>query len=63
MDPITCCLLGICCPPFSQEQREALTKVLTAHYRGDAEKAATIVDVVFDDFAKATVRIRQLSEG
>lgn len=24
MDPIVCCILGVCCPPGSPEQAEAL---------------------------------------
>ena len=28
MDPYICCLLGICCPPASQEQLDAFIKVL-----------------------------------
>lgn len=30
MDPYICCLLGICCPPFSAEQRASLAKMLMA---------------------------------
>lgn len=26
MDPIYCCVLGICCPPASAEQEKAVTK-------------------------------------
>lgn len=59
MDPITCCLLGICCPPFSPEQRETFVKVLTQHL-GDAEKAEKIADAVYDDFAAVTKRLAGL---
>ncbi len=30
MDPITCCLLGICCPPNSPEQLEKVAGMLMA---------------------------------
>lgn len=59
MDPILCCILGICCPPFSAGQRDILTKALAEHLK-DADKAAKIVDVVFDDFAKVTERLASL---
>lgn len=39
MDPITCCLLGICCPPGSVEQFETFVKVLAQH-KGTTEKEA-----------------------
>jgi hypothetical protein len=39
MDPITCCLLGICCPPGSVEQFDALVKAL-AQVKGVTESAA-----------------------
>ncbi len=54
MDPITCCLLGICCPPFSEEQRELLEAQLTLHFDGDKEKAKKVCDEAFHDFAQAT---------
>lgn len=59
MDPLICCVLGICCPPFSAEQREAFETLITQHV-GDAETAKRIADATFDDFAKATVRLSQL---
>lgn len=31
MDPITCCVLGICCPPESPEQLAAFEKLLMTH--------------------------------
>lgn len=59
MDPVLCCVLGICCPPFSPEQRETLENILTLELR-DADAAKKIVDMVFDDFAKVTARLKAL---
>ena len=55
MDPITCCLLGICCPPFSAEQRELFVKVIAEKF--GAEKAEFIADRSFKAFASATLEI------
>lgn len=55
MDPITCCLLGICCPPFSEGQRKAFVAVLTQQF--GAEKAEQIADGAFKAFASATLEI------
>lgn len=55
MDPITCCLLGICCPPFSAGQRDAFVKVLAEKY--GTEKAEQIAERAFKAFASATLEI------
>lgn len=57
MDPFICCLLGICCPPFSPEQREAFESQLALHFAGDAKKAKAVADEMFDDFAKMTEKL------
>lgn len=57
MDPVTCCLLGICCPPFSQEQRDTYEAQLSLHFNGDAAKAKKVCDATFDDFAKMTEKL------
>lgn len=57
MDPITCCLLGICCPPASAEQRELFEAQLALHFKGDTAKAKAVCEACFDDFAKATKKI------
>lgn len=57
MDPVTCCLLGICCPPFSAEQREALEAQLTLHFNGDKEKARCVCNEAYEAFAKATKKL------
>ena len=57
MDPITCCLLGICCPPLSPEQRHAFESQLALHFKGDEAKAKAVADEVFDAFAKMTVKL------
>ena len=49
MDPITCCLLGICCPPEAQEQ--ALTDFFAeqTHMGADhAREAARAIMARFD---------------
>ncbi len=44
MDPITCCLLGICCPPNSEEQLASASRMLIARglcsEHAEAEKIA-----------------------
>lgn len=59
MDPVICCLLGICCPPYSSEQRDTFVELLAEHLK-DETKAKHIADGVFDDFAKVTARLRKL---
>lgn len=61
MDPITCCLLGICCPPFSEGQREAFVKVLAEKY--GAEKAEAIAAQSFKAFAAATLEIVEAAKA
>lgn len=58
MDPV-CCLLGICCPPFSAEQRGLFVQFLADHLK-DADKARKIADATYDDFAAVTKRIAAL---
>jgi ribosome recycling factor len=57
MDPVICCLLGICCPPASAEQRESLVKLLMEHFKGDETKARGVCDEAFETFAKATKKL------
>lgn len=57
MDEVICCLLGICCPPASKEQREALEAQLTLHFNGDTAKAHQVCEECFDAFAKATKKL------
>lgn len=57
MDPVICCLLGICCPPASQEQRDAFEVQLALHFKGDAAKVKAVSDAVFGDFAKMTKKL------
>jgi hypothetical protein len=57
MDPVICCLLGICCPPASAEQRDAFVSLLTAHFKGDAAKALGVADETYEVFAKATKKL------
>jgi hypothetical protein len=60
MDPV-CCLLGICCPPFSAEQREVFVKVL-AQQTGDHDKAEKIAAELFDSFAAVTQKIAEMAK-
>jgi hypothetical protein len=47
MDPVICCLLGICCPPFSAEQLDKLTGLLAGRYRlSDAHARAMATDLI-----------------
>lgn len=57
MDPVICCLLGLCCPPFSPEQRDAFETQLTRYFAGDDKKAKDVADEIFDDFAKMTEKV------
>lgn len=59
MDPIICCLMGLCCPPFSPEQREAFESQLALHFDGDSKKAKAVADDMFDDFAKMTKKLAE----
>ena len=58
MDHVTCCLLGICCPPFSPEQRDTLLEQLALQV--GKEKAEKIVADVYEEFAAVTKRIAAL---
>lgn len=58
MDPITCCLLGLCCPPA--EQRELFVKVLAQKL--GAKKAEKIAASLFDEFAAVTKKIAEMAE-
>ena len=62
MDPVTCCLLGICCPPESAEQEAAFLHVLTDHFKGDADKAAKVVEKMRDDLAHFTKKLAKECE-
>lgn len=55
MDPVLCCLMGLCCPPFSDGQREAFVKILAEKY--GAEKAEQIAEKAYKAFAAATLEI------
>lgn len=57
MDPILCCILGICCPPASAEQREAFEAQLVLHFKGDTAKAKQVCADCYDAFAKATAKL------
>lgn len=59
MDPVVCCLLGLCCPPFSPAQRETFVKLI-AQQTGDHEKAEKVAIAMFDQFAAVTKRIADL---
>lgn len=59
MDPITCCLLGICCPPGSVEQFATFEKLLAEHIKDDA-KAKTITDALHGDLTKFTKKLAKL---
>jgi hypothetical protein len=60
MDPITCCLLGICCPPFSAKQRELFVKALAG--KVGEHKASAIADDLFLEFAAITAKIAEAAK-
>lgn len=43
MDPYLCCLLGICCPPFTEEQFEKLVGLRLKRSGGSREEAERAV--------------------
>ena len=57
MDPVTCCLLGICCPPGSSEQLATFEGVLAEHFGGDSDKAAKVVEKMRDDLIKFSEKL------
>lgn len=57
MDPLTCCLAGLCCPPGSPEQREAFDAMLVEHFKGDKEKAKKVADKQFPAWVKMTTKL------
>ena len=62
MDPITCCLLGICCPPGSVEQLAAFEEALTQHFKGDALKARTVAEKMQHDLEQFTKKLAKECE-
>jgi len=60
MDPV-CCLLGICCPPLSEAQRETFVKALT-DYTKDPDKAEQCAAKHFAAFAKLTAKIAKMAK-
>lgn len=66
IDPILCCLLGLCCPPFSPEQRVIFEGQMEAYFSGDLKKAKVVTDDLYEDFAEFTqklaLKVRKLEE-
>jgi len=60
MDPV-CCLLGICCPPFSAEQEETFKKVLHDLLK-DEKKAEKIAKQLAHDLGKLSASIQALAK-
>lgn len=52
-----CCLMALCCPPFSAEQRAAFTAGLVIQFKGDMAKVQEVFDATFEDFARATEKL------
>ena len=61
MDPVTCCLLGICCPPFSAEQEETFKKVLHDLLK-DEKKAEKIAKAMAHDLGKLSASIAAMAK-
>lgn len=49
MDPILCCAIGLCCPPASVEQFDAVEKLMLQHYK-DQKKAKQAALDAFQSF-------------
>ena len=62
IDPLTCCALGLCCDAGSAEQEVAFLKVLTDHFKGDADKAAKVVAKMRDDLVKFSEKLSKECE-
>ena len=62
MDPVLCCLMGLCCPPFSAEQQETFKKVLHDLLK-DEKKAEKIAKTLAHDLGKLTMAIHELAKG
>lgn len=58
MDPIICCLLGLCCPPASQEQLDAFIKVLMSHPM-DEEKAKKVAHDLEKELVTFTKKLKK----
>lgn len=48
-----CCVLGVCCPPNSVEQRAAFIKILVREDACDEPTAAKVADCLLPEFAFA----------
>lgn len=55
MDPILCCAIGLCCPPASVEQFDAVVQLMEQHYKDkkQAKEAALAAWPSFVDIAHA----------
>lgn len=60
MDDPICCLLGICCPPFSAEQEQTFKKLLHEQLK-DEKKAEKIAKMLAHDLGKLSAAIAALS--
>ena len=60
MDPVLCCLMGLCCPPFSAEQEATFKKVLHDLLK-DEKKAAKIAKALAHDLGKLSASIAALA--
>ena len=62
MDPLLCCLLGLCCPPSSPEQLDALMKTLMSHPMDEA-KATKIAKKLQKDLVAFTKKLKKAVEA
>lgn len=62
MDPITCCLLGICCPPASPGQLDAFIKTLMTHPM-DEDKAKKIAKALHKDLIAFSKKLKKAVEA
>lgn len=65
MDPILCCAIGLCCPPNSPEQFDAVLALMEQHYKTDKKKAKQAALDAWPHFVEIAYRLheRKLEPG
>lgn len=58
-----CCLLGVCCPPGSQAQIEALASILHEAGREAVESGSTVAAERFGEASRSFVEWKDLGES
>lgn len=55
MDPILCCAIGLCCPPASVEQFEAVEQLMLQHFKDPKQAKQAALDAFLSFVAIAKV--------